>query len=69
MRPFITDEFWHSCADIHIASIAVVGGGLHQGRLLAVIQGNLLHVIKGKLSQVYLSVLCVAQLYAVIIYT
>ena len=37
--------------------------------LLTVIEGNLLYVVKGKLSQVCLSVLRIAQLYAVVIHS
>ena len=39
-------ELRNAGADIDVAGIAVVGGSLHQRRLLTVIEGNLLHVVK-----------------------
>ena len=43
-----------------------VAGRLQQGTFLTVKQRNLLDIVQRELCQVYLPVLCIAQLYAVV---
>ena len=53
-------------ADIDGSGIAKVAGGLEDGTLLTVVERDLLDVVERELAEVYLTVLCIAQLHAVV---
>ena len=56
------------CLDIHRAGVAELRCRLEYGTLLSVVERYLVNVVHGELPQVHLSVLRVAQLYAVVEY-